>query len=479
MGSNAPLDYLAGDFIVKRLGFVFLAGLVFGCGSDGTSTPNDATVGRNDAEPDAGTDANAIDEAGPTKLSLAVTVRLQVTPPPYVFGYVFPTSHSFSLTVDKDGKGIIGSQGFAVRVTMDKTGNVWRIKKPMSISAPHSSYYGCGDSPIIVYETLEIRAGSNCTGTVSGSAGAAREDTFTMAPFTGTLTCVPDERPRFWTPSANVAPSPLPPPIWTGLPLPPSAHYVNKPLIADAKASMVHVESGTVYPLIPIQNEGSVSTFHEPSILKRPGHYMIRAETIFVDFNGDSPVDSVLHQSESAGPAIPVLTDPGFDVPVASGLAINALFVDATSFTVIDGKRSLLLLPGYNNGGSAAFRIPLKVGVLNLRFKFRRVWDRNAIERTPTVAIGVLGTSPAFAELPVHTGEGEPVEYQIPSESAKRPLQIGPVLEAEIPLSMLGPSITDASEVYVFFVGRISPRCSGGVLFGFAPGILIDNLRVE
>jgi hypothetical protein len=373
-----------------------------------------------------------------------------------------PASHSFTMVFDAQAdQAILGGLGSATVAPFTRTASGALAFNEIQFSS------GTGVSGWTIRYTdmtIAIGKGGSLAGTAAGTVivSVPGTDVASGGPVTATLAGGLDVVPPELTVSRSGAEDD---------PFSSLTVYASEPLPADARPSLVAV-GGATTPLTPPDGADDRFTyvFSGPGTLLRYGQqYQVQVDGI-TDFVGLPATGGATFTTRAAPPLV---AEDGFESVTTSTLG-GAQVLTGDGAPTITGARSLYV-PQLDNQGQVvlpsttalALRLTVSPGDTVIRFSYRTVGASDGFIIYYASEGGKISWSfpggPAAAAQPV------------PTETATIPGQgdvpLGPVTTAEIPLP---PDV--GSEIVMTLV---RPGTSNLPPPPFAPGVIIDDLRVE
>jgi hypothetical protein len=372
-------------------------------------------------------------------------------------------THDFSVLIDWSANtATTGANGLVKQVALAQSSDgEWTAREPLAFQL---GFYGY---PSLTYSSLAFQRGKDgCTATASGTYYQEQGDAIYSKGFTATMTGVVDRAgPQFAiTPTGNMHPL-----SFAGV-------MVNEVLPTGTTAALE--ATGTLLALtgLPADSALGVSGFSLPGdsrafpskALAFSTTYNLRVLPQSVDLAGN--LAAVL-------PSFSTLADPGlfaqdgFEGPVNAYMVGSVATADSASLPIPAGSKALAIPPfGYSNTCSARFTARMAVGVGATAVKFS-ILSYHSLTGYPvtippsymfTVAVP-NGDSLSTWDINLKTSAlPNPWTGALPGSTSNA---FGDLQEAELAL----PS--GASGEILFDVERL---CTNS-----APGLIIDNLRVE
>lgn len=427
---------------------------VWDLGRDGVATPDGPGDGARD-----GNDDVARDLGSPAPVLYAMTATLGARDGGYPGTPALPPTHAFSVLVDwAAGTATSGSNGTASQVALRQTGaNEWEATQPLTFSL------GWAAQPSLTYSDFKLTLGKDgCTAAASGTYLSVGGDVIYTTLITATMIGTLDRSgPQF-----SVVP--------TGAvhPLGFSGVLVNELLPAGTSATLDSLAASLALTSLPAAGSLGVSAFSLPAkALAFGATYDLHVKPAARDLGGNG-TDALPSLATVADPGL--FAQDGFEGPVSAYMVGFARVASSDGLPIPAGAGAVAAVPVGSAGGVCPARLTARLAVPSgatsvkvafMTYRPRSGWGQSSYAYTFTVAV------PNGAA--VSTYDFNLATTPLPKPWADNPPggdtnTYGDLLEAQLPLP------AGVGKEVLFDVARICAQPAPP-----APGIIIDNLRVE
>jgi hypothetical protein len=411
--------------------------------------------------PDGGTDTPPAMTAALYAMSATFAPTDAGTP-----GAPLLATHDFSVLIDWSANtATTGANGFVKQVALAQNGDGnWTAQEPLKFQLGLYSYPG------LTYSSLVFQRGKDgCAATASGTYYQVQGDAIYSRGFTATMTGVVDRT----GPQCTIAPTgDLHPLSFAGV-------MVNEVLPTGTTAALDATGTSLALTGLTSDNTLGVSGFLLPGTSLAMPNKALAFATMYNLRVLPQPVDLAGNLATSL-PSFSTLADPGlfaqdgFEGPLNAYIDGSVATTDSASLPIPAGSKAIAIPPfGYSSACSARFTVRMAVGAGATTVKFSTLSYRSLT--------GFSITNPYAYMFTVAVPNGDLLRtYDINLKTSPLPKPwtgdlpgsttnvYGDLQEAELALPS-GASGEILFDIYRLCAEPVSP----------APGLIIDNLRVE